>query len=187
MDTPQDTTVEHAQRIADFIDETRLAMLVTQQDTESLSGRPLMIVNDEDSASSGDEGVFPLRLTFITNARNNLVAEVGLRPSIGITMQSKQTQCFLHGRAHITRDSQRLKRHWSNAHEIWFEQGVDDPDAVLLDVEVQRAEYWDSSGTAGLRFVIEAGRAWLSGDTVESRKAGRHASLSRDELAVAAD
>ncbi len=186
MDTPQDTTKEHAQRIAEFIDDIGLAMLVTQEDAGGLSGRPMMIANSDDPKAPGISNTVPLRLTFVTHARNNFVAQIKLRPEIGIAMQGKQTQCFLQGRAHVTQDLQRLRGLWSKGHDVWFERGVDDPNAVLLDVDVEHAEYWDSSGTAGLRFAIEFGRALLSGETVDARKAGRHASLDRDELASAA-
>ena len=40
---------------------------------------------------------------------------------------------------------------------IFFPQGKDDPDLVLIRVEIERAEYWDGPGTiAGKIFSLAA-------------------------------
>ena len=34
---------------------------------------------------------------------------------------------------------------------------------VLLKVQGEAGEYWDNSGTSGIKYLIEAGKAYLSG------------------------
>lgn len=45
-----------------------------------------------------------------------------------------------------------------------FPGGKDDPSIVLLRVDVTAGEYWDNSGTSGLKYLIEAGKALVTGD-----------------------
>jgi general stress protein 26 len=186
MDTPQDTTREHAERLTEFIAGEKLAMLVSHSTTNGLAGRPMMLVNDDPDETASLSEALPLRVTFITNGRNMVSEQVTRHPDVAVSLQNSSTQCFLRGTARISSDKARLRRLWSKGHDIWFEQGVDDPDAVMLDVDVTHASYWDNTGTAGLRFMLEAGRAMLTGDTMKEKNAGRHADLSRSELTSAA-
>jgi len=184
--TSQPNSHEHAQRLVEFVSENRVGILLTRPPHGALTGRPMSVVNDDVEDAAVPEEALPLRITFITNARNNLVAEINEAAEAAVTFQNKTTQCFVRGRARVSEDRARLRRLWSKGHDIWFEHGVDDPLAVLVDIDLEFAEYWDASGAAGFQFALEAGRALLTGDTVNPARAGRHAELDRPELAGAA-
>jgi general stress protein 26 len=175
---PEDSTADHAERIVEILRDTSVAMLITQSEDGVVSARPLALV--------GEAEKLPERVTFITNAHSAWIADIHAHPVVGLTLQSRASYCFLRGRAQLSPDRERLRGYWSKAQDLWFKDGADDPDAVLLDIHVSHAEYWDSSGAAGLRFAIEAGRALLTGDTVDVSKTGRHAELTSIDLLAGA-
>lgn len=49
----------------------------------------------------------------------------------------------LSGRASLIQDTEKMKELWSPVYRAWFPQGLDDPEPVLLRVDVDKAEYWD--------------------------------------------
>jgi general stress protein 26 len=175
------TQSEHAERIAEFVNDARVAMLTTLSSDGILRSRPMTLANG-DSKETSSKIELPGRLTFITNAQSGVAADIERQANVGLSMQSRTTQCFLRGRAKLNTDRQRLRELWSKGHAIWFHGGINDPDAVLLDVDVTHAEYWDASGAAGLRFALEAGKAVFNGETIDYGKTGRHAELTGSEL-----
>jgi hypothetical protein len=44
----------------------------------------------------------------------------------------------------VVRDKAKAKELWNPLLKAWFPQGLDEPDLVLLNVKVEKAEYWDS-------------------------------------------
>ena len=52
---------------------------------------------------------------------------------------------------------------WKLEWQVWFLGGKDDPNLVLLRVDGQAGEYWDNSDTSGVKYLVEAGKALLTG------------------------
>ena len=46
------------------------------------------------------------------------------------------------GRCELVRDHARTKALWKPAYAAWFSKGIEDPDLILLKVNIQAAEYW---------------------------------------------
>jgi len=55
---------------------------------------------------------------------------------------------------------------------------------VLIDCDIDFAEYWDGSGLEGVRLLAEMGRAKLEGDQVDSRRLGRHGEVDPSRAAA---
>ena len=49
----------------------------------------------------------------------------------------------LTGTARVVRDADKIRALWSPRLERWFPKGLDDPDLALLEVRIDKAEYWD--------------------------------------------
>jgi general stress protein 26 len=47
------------------------------------------------------------------------------------------------GTARVVRDEDKMRRLWSADLGRWFPRGLDDPDLALLEVRIDKAEYWD--------------------------------------------
>ena len=45
---------------------------------------------------------------------------------------------------------------------MWFD-GPEDPQIRLLVLRAENAEYWDNSGVSGVKFLLKAAAAYVSG------------------------
>ena len=57
---------------------------------------------------------------------------------------------------------------WNETWKIWFPRGKTDPSIVLLKIQPEHGEYWDNSGAVGLKYLINAGKAYLQGERAET-------------------
>jgi general stress protein 26 len=60
------------------------------------------------------------------------------------------------GGAQLVRDRQEIDRLWNPMVKAWFPNGPEDPHVVLLRVDLERAEYWDSSSNKLVQFAAMA-------------------------------
>ena len=68
------------------------------------------------------------------------------------------------GRATLVEDRIGMKALWTKWVEVFFPRGLDDPALALLRVDIEKAEYWDSPGTAIGRAYAVA-KALVTSDT----------------------
>lgn len=131
-----ETTQDEAkQKLWSMMKDIRFAMLTTE-DSGQLRARPMA------HAQKAFDGV----LWFFTRASSHKVAEVESDHHVGITYANPSTQDYvsLSGSARLIRDKATVRAHWSEAMRTWFPKGLDDPDAAVLRVTVDAAEYWDA-------------------------------------------
>lgn len=74
------------------------------------------------------------------------------------------------GRAEIVRDQALINRLYKEDWKIWFPKGKTDPSISLIKFTAQDAEYWDNAGAPGLKFVYEATKAYVKGETPKEDK-----------------
>jgi general stress protein 26 len=72
----------------------------------------------------------------------------------------------LTGRAVVVSDRNKKQQLWNSAVEAWFPDGPDDDTVVLLKVEGDSAEYWDSPG-GRLATVLSFAKAKITGERIE--------------------
>ena len=90
-----------------------------------------------------------------------------------VTMQSSTKFISLSGRATPVDDREKLARLWKAEWKIWFPDGKDDPNIRLLRIDGDTGEYWDNSGTSGVKYLIEAGKALMTGSRPDVGKTRR--------------
>src|SRR5271157_368414 len=69
------------------------------------------------------------------------------RVNLAFTDSSGQRYVSVTGNAEPLRDHVKAKELWSPLYEKWFPKGLEDPNLILLKIQVRDAEYWD--GTVG--------------------------------------
>jgi general stress protein 26 len=143
------------------------AMLVTHTEGSGLRARPLAL------ASAHDAGV----LYFATSVASPKIAELERTPEVALTLQDSRRYVSIGGTARITRDRALIDRLWSEAWKLWFPKGKDDPELCIVEVTPRQAEYWDQSGLAGVKFVLEAVQAYATGTKPKSGESADHAKL----------
>lgn len=142
-------TREH---LFDIIEDFDTAMMITR-DGESLHARPMAVSRFE----QGTDAYFATSLT------SPKIAEIEARPQVLLTFQGSSTYASVEGRASVVRDRALIEKLWSPAWTAWFPKGKDDPDLCILKIDPVSAEYWDNSGTKGLRYLFEGAKAILQG------------------------
>ena len=134
-----------AQRtLADLSEKMRdldFCMLSTRTSDGALAARPMS--NNREVDYEGDSW-------FFTCGDTRMVADIATNPQVGLSYQGKagiigQRPFFLaiEGRAELIRDKARFAEHWTTGLDMWFEQGIDTPGLVLIEVRGERAHYWD--------------------------------------------
>ena len=78
------------------------------------------------------------------------------RVNLAYSDSGSQRYVSITGNAEPVRDHVKAKELWKPLYSAWFPMGLQDPNLILLKVNIQTAEYWDS--TAG-RMVPLAGFA----------------------------
>ena len=135
------TQGEDFARLKELIEEIRIAMLTTRDADGTLRSRPLQTLR------CADEGT----LWFFTSASSPKVAEAasdGGQVNLSYASPDKMDYVSISGRATLSRDRKLMEALWNKWVEVFFPKGIDDPDLALLRVDIEKAEYWDSPGTA---------------------------------------
>ena len=140
-------------KLRELLDDFDAAMLVTRRPDGSLRSRP-MAVADLDADGT---------LWFLTQDNSGKMDEIATDNHVNIVMQSSLKFVSISGKASSVKDSRKVEELWNEAWKVWFPGGKDDPNLVLLKVQGEAGEYWDNSGTSGIKYLIEAGKAYLSG------------------------
>lgn len=164
---PNDTqkAQQHFREILRKFDQ---AMFVTQAGDGTLRARPMAI------AECADDG----HIWFITGEDTAKVDELKRDSRLLAVMQSTGKYLSLSGRGELSRDRAHIERLWKDAYKAWF-SGKDDPSIVLVQLRPEEAEYWDNSGTKGLKFALQYAAARVTGKELrgEAQDVDQHAKV----------
>ena len=134
-------------------------MLVTKGGPSGIHARPMDVVRVDENA---DLWLFASR----TSAQ---VREIEADSQVQVHGQDGWTTfVVLVGRAAVVEDRTMIREAWSSTFKLWFPEGVDDPNLVLLHVRGERAEYWDSSGVTML----------VTGPALEIKEGEQHGNVA---------
>jgi len=106
-------------------------------------------------------------LWFITARDTRHVDDLRADPQVSVTFSSRDSWVAVTGRGQVVDDQAKLEELWNTFAEAWLPGGPEDPNAVLIKVEVEQAEYWDSPGSKAaslLSFV----KAKITGSTLDT-------------------
>ena len=155
------TTIPHedaVRTLADKIHGIDIAMMTTVEPDGSLHSRPMATQQTD----------FDGNLWFFTRVDSAKVDDIGRdhRVNLAYAEPSKQRYVSVSGTARMIRDRQKAEELWKPLYRAWFPEGLDDPSLVLLRVEVEKAEYWDSPSSAVVHLVGFV-KALATGETYE--------------------
>ena len=130
-------------KVADLIGDIKFAMLTTTEADGSLRSRPL-------STLKMDAGA---RLWFFTSISSPKMDEIrdNSQVNVNYARPDKQDYVSISGTAEVVRDREKMKELWTPWIKPWFPKGIDDPDLILLTVNIEHAEYWDAPGSSIMR------------------------------------
>ena len=132
-------------KIGEMMKDIKFAMLTTIDESGSLRSRPMATQNKE---FDGD-------LWFFTRASAPKVEEVEREHHVNVSYSHPEDQRYisLSGQAKLVRDQAKNEELWTMAMKAWFPKGPEDPETALLKVTVDKAEYWETPGSAVVHLV----------------------------------
>ncbi len=98
-----------------------------------------------------------------TQHTHDLVAD----SRVALSFSSRDTWVALSGRAEVVEDPDKLAELWNTFAEAWLPGGPDSPEAVLIRVDVDRAEYWDTPGGT-VASLLSFAKTRLTGETYDT-------------------
>lgn len=149
-------------RLGKLIKGIGIAMLTTTQPDGTLRSRPMVA---QETEFDGD-------LWFISSAASGKMQEISKDQHVNVSFVDPDDHRYIScsGTARIIRDPAKAKELFTRRHEKWFPSGPDDPQLVLLKVDVHQAEYWDEPGSTmvqlmGLMKAAATGRRYQPGES----------------------
>lgn len=134
--TDTSTATAGVEKIAELAKGITFAMLTTVDETGAFVTRPMAL---QDTDFSGD-------LWFLSSRDSRKVAHLQANPHVGVSLTSRDVWISVNGTAEVVQDRDKANELWSTQMEGWFPQGPDDPSVVVIRVEGDTAEYWDTPG-----------------------------------------
>lgn len=130
------------------VEKAGIAMLTTAHPDGTLESRPMAVQEVET-----EPGV----LWFITRASGDAAQDSEGRP-VNVAVQDKGFWASVAGHGTIVRDDERKREYWSAATESFFGEGAEpeDPEIVLVRVQAESAENWDSGAASTVVEIVKA-------------------------------
>lgn len=134
---------ENLQIVGNIIEDVRVAMMTTFGSDGLPASRP-MWVQEVDQFG---------QIWFFTSTSSYLVQQVRQNPKVHVTFADSRKNKFLtaHAMATEVQDHQKMKQLWDPTLKAWFKEGLETPGIVLLKLQMDDAEYWDSPNSAVVR------------------------------------
>jgi len=133
-----ETHVLHdVQKLFDKIKDVKIAMLTTtSEEDQSLRSRPMATQKPEADGS----------LLFFTDKNDAKVYEVKKDSHVNLSYADPSSNVYvsISGRANAYRDQAKINELWSEDLKAWFPEGKEDPNIMILKVDVDKGEYWDT-------------------------------------------
>jgi len=150
-------------RLGELIGNIEVAMMTTRAADGSLVSRPLQTLKLDDNGE----------LIFFTAADSHKVDELTQESAVNLAYADPGEQRYVsvRGRARMDRDEATIDELWSPAQKIFFPDGKDDPNLMVLRVRVQDASYWEAAGNFITR-ALDFARGMLSDSPQDLGKHG---------------
>lgn len=126
-------------RLGELLEDIDFCMLTTIDGSGQLHARPM----------STQKAEFDGTLHFLTDRDSHKVEDIERDPQVLAAYADTKAHTYVsvHGRARIARDEALIEELWSPAHRAWWPDGRNDPSIMVLSIDVDRADYWESSGS----------------------------------------
>jgi general stress protein 26 len=124
-------------KLNELIRGIEVAMLTTVRPDGSLYSCP-MAPHQVDSAGA---------LWLISDNQTEKVEAVKTYQRVNLSFADYAAQRYvsISGFCELMRDHAKTKQLWSPGYKSWFPGGPEDPKLILMKIDVQHAEYWDSA------------------------------------------
>ncbi len=131
MSEPQDAD-EQRRKLVELTKDQHVAFLTTRDEHGHFVSRPM----------ARQEVDLDADLWFITERDSRKVRHIAQDPQVGVTLGSSDSWVSISGTARVVDDTEKLRELWNQFTDAWLPEGPDSPNAVLVHVRAEQAEYW---------------------------------------------
>jgi general stress protein 26 len=152
------TDTQQADRLETFdklLDKSRTVMFTTVAEGGKVLSRPMTVQEVTDDHE----------LVFITQAHTD-VAKQSDGNQVNVSVAGDDYWISLSGTASVAEEPETKKRLWNTFNDAYTDGGPENPDNVVLRVDADSAEYWDTPGGVGV--LLGVLKAQLTGGKPES-------------------
>ena len=138
-----ETQQDDLNKLREMVKDIDFCMLTTLDENGDPHSRPMSSNGDIDQTGN---------LWFFTSVSSHKVSEIENTPKVNVSFADPKNQRYVSitGVANLVRDRNKIKDLWRPEFRMWFPEGKDDPEIALLQIRLEKAEYWDSpSSTIG--------------------------------------
>lgn len=148
-----------------LIKDIRFAMLTTRGADGSLHSRPMATLEEE----------IHDKLWFFTGRSTHISADIAAIPQVNLSYTDSASQRYISicGRAEVVENHDRIRELWRPAYAVWFPLGIDDPDLVLLRINVDSIDFWQSP-TTWISRTLAFAKALVTGETTTAKPQTTH-------------
>jgi general stress protein 26 len=133
-----DTRQESIEKLKGLLEGIDFCMLTTI-DGGKLRSRPM----------STQQFEFDGELWFFTRDNTHKIDEIEVdnRVNVAYSKPDDNTYVSVSGSGSLSKDRAKMEELWSPILKAWFPDGLEDPNICLLKVDVEEAEYWESTSS----------------------------------------
>ena len=126
------------EKLERILKDIKIGMLTTISDDGELKSRPMY--SQKFDADRNE-------LWFFAAQHSEKVVDIQKNRHVHLSFADAGDKSFLSvgGEGRIVDDMDKKKELWSAPLLAWFPKGLEDPNLILICVEMKSAEYWDSS------------------------------------------
>lgn len=144
---------QQLEKLTSLIKDFHVAMVTTLARDGSLHARPMSLAKVGPGADSW----------FVTSDDTGKYGELATDPRSLATFQSDRRYISVSGVVQLVEDRELLRELWNPLWKPWLPGGPEDERGCLLRLRARRAEFWNLTGTDGIEYWLEVGRAALTG------------------------
>lgn len=145
------------------------AILTTTGGQDASHARPMAIAKVDENTD----------LWLFTSRDSEKVREITTDSRVQVHFQEGWKNCVIFaGRATVVEDRAMIRNIWKPLFKVWFPEGPEDPNIVLLHITGEHAEYWDSTGANSFRFTYQSLKALVTGTTPKIKEGEQHGNVS---------
>ena len=127
---------EAIKTVNDLIKDIKVAMFTTISSDNKIISRPMQTQEVE----------FDGELWFLTMKDTDKYQEITSNPNVNLAYAGK-SYVSISGTAEFIEDAAKKKEYWNPVFDKMLDTSYDDPNVVLIKVDADSAEYWDSGDT----------------------------------------
>ncbi len=144
--------------LKDMLQSFDTAMLTTVTPMGLLRARPMAI--------QAPVAELPCDLWFVTSLDSAKTDEIAHEHQVGVSCFRSKDRSYLSisAIARIHRDPERITRLFKPEWLVWFPEGPSDPTIALIEMQVERGEYWNPQG-GPVRVLYEMVKSLLGGES----------------------